>query len=132
MRRSMFFVSETVRFVFLANMAALGAYAAFRPNGAGFPPMMSSAILLFLLSLACSLIPNDRRAGAEEQSGFHAIFATLAALGMLLITFNHPDLRRFFEPQTWMSVASACAILVYMVFGITEFVATLRLPRPAS
>ena len=131
MRRLMFFVSETVRFVFLANMAALGIYAAFRPDGAAFPLMMSSAILLFLLFAACSLIPHDRRSGAEKQTGFHAIFATLAALGMLLITFNHPDLRRIFFFFLWMNVASALAVLVYMVFGITEFVAALRLPGPA-
>ena len=110
-------------------MAALGAYAVMSPQGATFPVLLSSAILLFLLFRASAFIPGGNMPCVEERTRVHAFFAEMATLGMVTIAFNHPGLRDIFEPQTWMNVAATSATLVYMVLGVSEFFATLKATR---
>ncbi|WP_332660046.1 hypothetical protein [Brevundimonas sp.] len=117
----MFVVSEIVRFMFLGTMALIGLLAAL-PRTAAIPGMLfQAAVALFAAFTVSSIFVRRQAAEADEQRGWHGATATVSALGMLLITFNHPMLADLFQPSRWMNAAAALAVMSYLPFGIREF-----------
>ena len=125
MGNRMFLISETVRLLFLGAMSLIGLVAAFSGAEAIPDALFGTGIVLFVVFVVSSHFIRGQDSQHDEQRGWHRAAATVAALGMLLITFNHPVLRDAFQPSWWMNLVAVSSVLFYLPFGIREFTRSL-------